>query len=96
MQHLSVTQRTGTGFTVKADAELATLKGKQACELDGTFSWRVVAKRKDIQGERLAKVLLPPEPQRPNLPAPETPPALKTPDVRRRTQPPARPSPPAA
>ena len=64
-QHLSVTRRTPHGFTVEADAEIARLKGQQAGDLAGTFSWRLVAKRKDITAERLATVALPPEPKAP-------------------------------
>jgi hypothetical protein len=67
-QHLSVIERTRIGFTVEADLEIAALKGKDECELMGTFSWRVVAKRKDIAGERLARVTIPAEPVLPELP----------------------------
>jgi hypothetical protein len=56
---LRVSGQTAAGFSVQAkDAASA-----------GRFSWRVVAKRKDIVGERLAKITMPPEPQ---LPAPPT------------------------
>ena len=41
------------------DVEGGALKGKKAADLTGTFSWRVVAKRKDIVGERLAKWEMP-------------------------------------
>jgi hypothetical protein len=58
-QHLIVTKRTATGFSVQADTEIAALKGKKAADLAGTFSWRLVAKRKDITPERLAKFTLP-------------------------------------
>lgn len=58
-QHLIVTKRTPTGFAVEADAEIAGLKGKKTADLAGTFSWRLVAKRKDISPERLAKFELP-------------------------------------
>jgi hypothetical protein len=56
---LCVTQRTANGFRVKAKDEVSS----------GAFSWRVVAKRKDIVGERLAKITIPSEPQ---LPTPRT------------------------
>ncbi len=59
---LHVTKRTAKGFTVEANTALASLQGQKKTELSGTFSWRVVAKRKDIVGERLAKVTMPPEP----------------------------------
>jgi hypothetical protein len=59
---LHVTKRTSKGFTVEANAALAALQGQNKVDLTGTFSWRVVAKRKDIVGERLAKVSMPPEP----------------------------------
>ena len=76
--HVTLKQRTPTGFTVEADAELAALKGRALADLNGTFSWRVVAKRKDIDGERLATVVIPsaptlPEPPPPAPPMPETP-----------------------
>jgi hypothetical protein len=55
---LCVTERTPRGFRVKAKDDVSS----------GAFSWRVVAKRKDIVGERLAKVTMPPEPQLPTPP----------------------------
>ncbi len=58
-QHLSVERVDAAGFTVVADSEVATLKGKKASDLSGTFSYRVVARRKDVKGDRLAKVELP-------------------------------------
>lgn len=42
--NLSVHTKTAGGFTVKADTEVAALKGKTAADLGGTFSYRVVAK----------------------------------------------------
>lgn len=71
--HLSVENQTATGFTVTADAEVAALKGKKASDLSGTFSYRVVARRKDIEGKRLA-TWVPPKldttpPKAPALPA---------------------------
>jgi hypothetical protein len=50
---LAATTRAGQEFTVKANAEVAKLNGKQLTDVNGTFSWRVVAKRNDIAGERL-------------------------------------------
>lgn len=46
---LYVTNRSATGFEVRA-------KGGG---VNGSFSWRMVAKRADVQGERLAKVKMP-------------------------------------
>lgn len=71
--HLSVQSKTPKGFTVGADQEVAKLKGKKASDLNGQFDWRLVAKRADIKGERLAKVHVPElkvdiTGQRPNLP----------------------------
>jgi hypothetical protein len=60
--YLSVTERRPHCFVVEADTEIASLKGKPVSELSGTFSWRLVAKRKDISGERLAKVEIPTQP----------------------------------
>ena len=62
---LHVTGRTARGFTVEANAALAALQGRDRCDLGGTFSWRVVARRKDIAGERLARVTVPHEPALP-------------------------------
>jgi hypothetical protein len=64
---LHVTKRTPKGFVVEADTALAALKGHQEGELSGTFSWRVVAKRKDITGERFAVITMPPEPVLPPI-----------------------------
>jgi hypothetical protein len=68
-----VRNQTATGFTVEADAELAALKGRALADLTGGFSWRVVAKRKDIDGERLATVVIPTEPTLPEPPPPAPP-----------------------
>ena len=65
---LRVRQRTPQGFQVEADATLATLMGRKSTELNDTFSWRIVARRKDIAGERFAPVTVPPEPILPPLP----------------------------
>ena len=65
---LRVRQRTPQGFQVEADATLATLMGRKSTELNDTFSWRIVARRKDIAGERFAPVTVPPEPVLPPLP----------------------------
>ena len=55
---LYVADRTVNGFRVRAT-------GGTGC---GTFSWRVVAKRKDIAGERLAPVAVPAAPVLPTQP----------------------------
>jgi hypothetical protein len=62
---LHVTKRTPTGFTVEANAALATLQGRKSSDITGTFSWRIVAKRRDIPGERLAPVTVPTAPKLP-------------------------------
>ena len=64
---LNVRNRTATSFTVEIDAAWAALKGTKASD-DASFSWRVVAKRKDIKGERLATVAIPKEPTLPEIP----------------------------
>jgi hypothetical protein len=61
---LFVTNVNARGFDVRARTVGAS----------GTFSYRVVAKRKDIAGPRLERVDIPPAPQRP--PAPVAPPAI--------------------
>ena len=55
---LSVSDRTPSGFRVR---------GSEGAE--GTFSWRVVAKRKDIAGARFERVEIPKEPALPEVPA---------------------------
>jgi hypothetical protein len=73
-QALAVVAQTETGFVVAADAVYAAMKGKRESELTGTFSWRIVAKRKDIKSERLSPVAIPPEPKLPLMPdAPASP-----------------------
>ncbi len=60
--HLHVAQRTATGFAVTAaPSTTAAAAGKKASELSGTFSYRVVAKRKDVAAPRLAKYVVPQE-----------------------------------
>jgi len=66
--YLNVLDRTPHGFRVRANGAA-----------EGTFSWRVVAKRKDIAGSRLERVDIPKEPSLPDVPAsvhepPPTPP----------------------
>jgi hypothetical protein len=59
---LHVAQRSASGFTVAATPDAAAYaKGKKATDLSGTFSYRVVAKRKDVKGERLARFVPPKE-----------------------------------
>ncbi len=62
---LRVTNRTPGGFTVEANKAIASMVGKADADLQGAFSWRVVAKRKDIPGPRLETVTIPPEPTLP-------------------------------
>ncbi|HEY1301951.1 MAG TPA: hypothetical protein VGF24_00275 [Vicinamibacterales bacterium] len=59
---LCVRDQTSTGFRVEAKNP----------ESEGRFSWRIVARRKDINGERLAPVTIPPEPTLPP-PVPDAP-----------------------
>jgi hypothetical protein len=67
---LRVRHRTPTGFVVQADSAIAALTGKSERELSGRFGWRLVAKRKDIRGERMATVTIPHQPTLPALPDP--------------------------
>jgi hypothetical protein len=53
--NLHVPRHTATGFTVQASVAALAARGKQASEVSGTFSYRVVAKRKDVKAERLAR-----------------------------------------
>ena len=47
--------------------------------MNGTFTYRVVAKRKDVQAERLAKFTVPQPITAPALPTPVIPPAPPAP-----------------
>jgi hypothetical protein len=60
---LHVTHQTPTGFEVRA----------KDGDGPGTFSWRVVAKRKDIPGARFERVTIPAEPVLPAVPEIPTP-----------------------
>lgn len=71
---LAVTERTLSGFRVRANSDAA----------DTSFSWRVVAKRKDIAGPRLETVTVPPEPILPEIPAHHTTLPLPIPGHQRR------------
>ena len=74
---LMVSDRTGASFRVSA----------RDCTSNSSFSWRVVAKRKDIAGTRLAKVTIPAE-QRIVMPRVD-----ETPRPERREPPPPSPAP---
>jgi len=67
--NLHLTARGTGGFSVAASATGEALaKGKKASDVSGTFTYRVVAKRKDVAAPRLAKFDLPkplPAPPRP-------------------------------
>ena len=67
--NLHLTARGAAGFSVAASATGEALaKGKKASDVSGTFTYRVVAKRKDVVAPRLAKFDLPkplPAPPRP-------------------------------
>ena len=79
---LHTTRKGGDGFTVEASAKLAKAAGTSVAEASGTFSWRVVAKRKDAGGERLAKFALPhlaPPAVAPPIPGHPEPPAAAPP-----------------
>ena len=71
---LSVCDRTGEGFRVTSTAG----------DVEGTFSWRVVAKRRDIAGARLERVDIPAEPTLPDVPASTSEPMWSPPEVPRR------------
>ncbi|HEY7909418.1 MAG TPA: hypothetical protein VIC60_11115 [Thermomicrobiales bacterium] len=72
---LHVTNQTASGFTVQADEATLKAKGKQAAAVSGVFSWRVVAKRNDIKGDRLPVWEMP----TPAFTKPEPPPPMKKP-----------------
>jgi len=80
---LHVTRRTGGGFAVEADTATLAAKGKKVGDVGGTFSYRIVARRKDVKAGRLAKVELPPAPKPPTtFVTPETP-LTKPPEMRK-------------
>jgi hypothetical protein len=79
--YLNVLDRSPGGFRVRAN---------QAAE--GAFSWRVVAKRKDITGARLERVEIPEEPTLPDVPASVYEPMPSPPDIPRRSMAPRRPN----
>ena len=60
--HLHVAKRDASGFAVTAaPSTTAAALGKKASDISGTFSYRVVAKRKDVAAPRLAKFAMPQE-----------------------------------
>ena len=65
---MAVTDRTERGFHVAVMNETS----------DAAFSWRVVARRKDIAAPRFETVEVPPEPQMPNVPE-----SILAPELRR-------------
>jgi hypothetical protein len=78
---LSVSDRSPDGFRVR---------GSEGAE--GTFSWRVVARRKDIAGARLERVEIPKEPALPDVPDSVHEPMPSPPDLSRMGVPPHRPN----
>lgn len=78
---LHVPQRSATGFAVVAHpSSTAAERGAKASDLSGTFTYRVVAKRKDVSAPRLAKFELPKQlPPPPKPPSEPKPPAPKLP-----------------
>jgi len=68
--HLAVTTRTGGTFSVAAGVSGdAAARGVKATDANSTFTYRVVAKRKDVVTPRLAK-FVPPTVAAPNTAAP--------------------------
>lgn len=75
---LHVPSQSATGFVVQASAETLAARGKAAREVNTTFAYRVVARRKDLKAQRLAKLAEPPP-----LPQLRPPPPLPPPPVPR-------------
>ena len=80
--HLNLAGRSATGFSVGAEPSTSGVAaGKKAGDVSGTFTYRVVAKRKDVAAPRLAKFEVPkplppppaPPPSEPMPPAPKLP-----------------------
>ncbi len=73
---LHLTARSGGGFSVAAvPSTLGAAAGTRASDVSGGFTYRVVAKRKDVKADRLAKFAVPKEiklapPPVPSLPTP--------------------------
>jgi hypothetical protein len=99
--NLHVAGMTATGFAVQPDAAAVQAKGKAATSVNTTFSWRVVAKRADIAGERLPIWEMPQTaatadvPKSPALPKPPKLPTRPRPIASARSASPA-PTPPSA
>lgn len=79
---LCVSSRTTEGFRVKA----------RSADAAGDFSWRVVAKRRDIAGPRLERVEIPKEPILPDVPATIHEPMPSPPEIPRSGMAPRRPN----
>ncbi len=59
---LHLTGRTASGFTVTAvPSTTGAAAGHRTADAQGTFTYRVVAKRKDVRADRLAKFTVPQE-----------------------------------
>ena len=71
--HLAGTS--AVGFTVAASSGALAARGINAADVSGTFTYRVVAKRKDVKAGRLAKFAVPQEIKVPSLPKEITSPA---------------------
>ena len=56
---LHLAGRTAQGFTVQASAGALAARGQKTTDVNSTFSYRVVAKRKDVVAPRLGKVEIP-------------------------------------
>jgi len=73
---LHVPARSSSGFSVGAGpSATAAARGMKASDVNGKFTWRVVAKRKDVAAPRLAKFALPKAPPPPPTPVAEKKPA---------------------
>jgi len=68
---LHVPTRSNAGFSVAAaPSTVAAARGVKVSDISGTFTYRVVAKRKDVAAPRLAKFDLPKVPTPPPAPPP--------------------------
>ena len=82
---LYVAKQTPKCFTVEVASAVAELAGQSRAQRTGRFSWRVVGKRKDISGPRLAVVNVPPQPELPSIATPPaTAPGSEDPPLSRR------------
>jgi hypothetical protein len=89
--HVFLTAHSSNADLAVTDRSPARFRVQASEGAEGTFSWRVVAKRKDIAGPRFERVEIPKEPTLPDVPASAQAPSPLPPDMSRMGVPPRRP-----